>query len=202
MADNFSNRAFDLVTNQKQQLHTKTAQWNPNEIEPNNLMSRYIIISSCCVVQSLNCFWLFATPWIVEIPASLSFINSRSLLQVVSILSIMPSNHLIADVPSLPALNLFQYQVLFPMSQLFSSGGQNTGTSASASVLPMNIQDWFLLGLTGLISLQDKGLTRVFSSTTDQKISSLVLSLHCGQTFTSIHYCLKNHNFDNMNVCW
>ena len=95
MADNISNRAYDLVTNQKQQLHAKTAQWIPNGTEPKNLMSRYIIISSCCVVQSLNCFWLFATPWIVESPASQSFINSQSLFKVMSILLIMPSNHLI-----------------------------------------------------------------------------------------------------------
>ena len=57
----------------------------------------------------------------------------------------------------------------FPMSQLFASGGQSTGASTSASVLPMNIQDWFPLGLTGLISLQSKGLSRVFSSTIVQK---------------------------------
>ena len=55
----------------------------------------------------------------------------------------------------------------FPMNQLFASGGQNIG--ASASILPMNIQDWFPLGLTGLISFQSKGLPRVFSSTTVQK---------------------------------
>ena len=55
----------------------------------------------------------------------------------------------------------------FPMSQFFTSGGQNVG--ASASVLPMNIQDWFLLGLTGWISLQSKGLSRIFSNTTVQK---------------------------------
>ena len=57
----------------------------------------------------------------------------------------------------------------FPMSQLFTSGGQSIRASASASVLPMNIQGWFSLGLTGLISLQSKGLSRVFSSTTAQK---------------------------------
>ena len=57
----------------------------------------------------------------------------------------------------------------FPMSQFFTSGGQSIGISASASVLPMNIQDWFPLGLTGLISLQSKGLSRVFSNTTVQK---------------------------------
>ena len=64
---------------------------------------------------------------------------------------------------SFPALGSFQ------MSQFFTSGGQSIGVSASASVLPMNIQDWFLLGLAGLISLQSKGLPRVFSSTTVQK---------------------------------
>ena len=57
----------------------------------------------------------------------------------------------------------------FPMSQLFTSGGQSIGASASASVLPMNIQDWFPLGLTGWISLQSKGLLRIFSNTTVQK---------------------------------
>ena len=57
----------------------------------------------------------------------------------------------------------------FPMSQLFPLGGQSFGVSASASVLPMNIQNWFSLGLTGLISLQSKGLSRVFSNTTVQK---------------------------------
>ena len=57
----------------------------------------------------------------------------------------------------------------FPMSQFFTSGGQNIGVSASTSVLPMNIQDWFSLGLTGLVSLQSKGLSRVFSNTTLQK---------------------------------
>ena len=57
----------------------------------------------------------------------------------------------------------------FPMNQFFPSGGQSIGASASAAVLPMNIQDWFHLGLTGLISLQPKGLSRVFSNTTVQK---------------------------------
>ena len=76
--------------------------------------------------------------------------------------AIQPSHPL---SPPSPALNLSQHQGLFQMSQLFESGGQSVGTSASASVLPMNIQDWFPLGLTGLISLQPKGLSRVFSST-------------------------------------
>ena len=68
--------------------------------------------------------------------------------------------------PSPPALNLSQHQGFFPMSWLSSSGGQSIGVSASASVLPMNIQGWFPLGLTDLISFLSKGLWRVFSSTT------------------------------------
>ena len=81
--------------------------------------------------------------------------------------AIQPSHHLWPPAP--PAFNLSQHQGLFQESQLFTSGGQNIGASASASVLPMNIQGWFPLGLTGLISLQFKGLSRVFSSTTVQK---------------------------------
>jgi len=70
--------------------------------------------------------------------------------------------------PSPPAFNLSQHQGLF-QCQFFASGGQNIGASASASVLLMNIQDWFPLGWTGWISLQSKGLSRVFSNTTVQK---------------------------------
>ena len=72
-------------------------------------------------------------------------------------------------IPISSCLQSFPASRSFPMSQLFVSGGQSIGVSASASVLPMNIQDWFPLGLTGLISLGSKGLSRVFSSTTIQK---------------------------------
>ena len=71
--------------------------------------------------------------------------------------------------PSTPIFNVSHHQGFFPMSQLFASDGQRIGASASASVLPMNIQGWFLLGWTALISLQSKGLSRVFSNTTVQK---------------------------------
>ena len=71
--------------------------------------------------------------------------------------------------PSPPAFNIFQHQSCFPMSWLFPSGDQCIRASASASVLPMNIQDGFPLGLSGLISLQSKGLSRVFSNTIVQK---------------------------------
>ena len=82
--------------------------------------------------------------------------------------AIQPSHPL--SSPSPPAPNPSQHQgQLTQMSQLFASGGQSIGVSASASVLPMNTQDWFPLGWTGWISLQYKGLSRVFSNTTVQK---------------------------------
>ena len=80
----------------------------------------------------------------------------------------------------------------FPMSQLFASGGQSVGVSASASVLPVNIQDWFPLGWTGWISLQSKGLSRVFSNTTVQKCQFFGAQL----TLISIHDYWKNHSLD------
>ena len=80
----------------------------------------------------------------------------------------------------------------FLVSQLFASGGQTIGSSAS--VLPMNIQDWFPLGLTGLISLLSKGLSRVFFHTTVQRHQ--FFSLLYGTTLTTIHDYWKNHSFD------
>ena len=76
-----------------------------------------------------------------------------------------------------------------PMSQLFASGGQSIGVSASASVLPMNIQDWFPLGWTGWTSLLSKGLSRVFSNTTVQKHQFFGLQVSL-QSNSHIHTCL------------
>ena len=84
----------------------------------------------------------------------------------------------------------------FQMSQLFTSGGQSIGVSASTSALPMNTQDWSPLGWTGWISLQSKGLSRVFSNTTVQKHQFCSLSLLYSPTFTSIHDHWKNHSLD------
>ena len=119
-------------------------------------------------VQSLSCVQPFATPWTAACQASLSITNSRILLKLMSIESVMPSNQLILCRPFL-LLQPFPESGPFPMSQSFASGGQSIKVSASASVLPVNIQDWFPLGFTGLISLQSKGLSRVFSNTTVQK---------------------------------
>ena len=84
----------------------------------------------------------------------------------------------------------------FPMSQLFASGGQSTGVSASTSVLPMNTQDWSPLGWTGWISLQSKGLSRVFSNTTVQKHNYSVLSFLYSPTLTAMRDYWKNHSFN------
>ena len=84
----------------------------------------------------------------------------------------------------------------FPMSQLFSWGGQSTGVSALASVLPMNTQDWSPLEWTGWISLQSKGLSRVFSKPQFKSINSSALSFLQSPTLTSIHDHRKNHSLD------
>ena len=85
----------------------------------------------------------------------------------------------------------------FPMSQLFTSGGQSIGVSASASVFPMNTQDWSLLGWIGWISLQSKGLSRESSPTPQFKsVNSSALSFLHSPTLTSIHDYWKNHSFD------
>ena len=95
--------------------------------------------------------------------------HPQNLLKLMSIEVVMPSNHLILCWP-LPLLpSIFPASGCFAVSQLFASGGQSIGASVLASVLPMNIQGWFPLGLTGLITLLSKGLSRVFSHTTVRK---------------------------------
>ena len=119
------------------------------------------------LVQLLSHVQLFSTPRTAIPLASLSFTISWSLLKLMSIESVMPSNLLILCLPfSCP--QSFLASGSFPISQLFASGGQSFGASTSASVPPMNIQDWFPLPLTGLILLS-KGLSRVFCSTTVRK---------------------------------
>ena len=121
------------------------------------------------VVQSLSRDQLFATPWTAACQATLSFTISRSLLKLLSMELVMLSNHLILCHPLLLLPSIFPSIRVFPMSQHFASGDQSIGVSASASVLPINTQDWVPLGLTGLISMQSKRLSKVLSSTTVQK---------------------------------
>ena len=120
------------------------------------------------VVQSLSCVWLFVIPWTAAHQVGLLFPSLCPRVCSNSCPSgwwchptISSSVTLLSSCPqSLPASGLF------PVSLLLTSGGQSIGASASASVLPMNIQGWLLLGITGWISLQSKGLSRVCSNTT------------------------------------
>ena len=151
------------------------------------------------VVQLLSHIWLFVTPWTAACQASLSFTISHSLLKPMSIELMMSPAISSSVVPFSSRPQSFPASGSFPMSQLFISGGPSVG--ASASVLPMNIQDWFPLEFTGFISLQSKGLSRVFSSTTGKNINSLVLSLLHGPTLTSIRDYWKSHRFDYTDLC-
>ena len=105
------------------------------------------------------------TPWTTACQAPLYITNSWSLLKLMSIQPVMPPTISSSVVPFSSCLQSFPALESFPLSHFFASGGQNIGVSASASVLAMNIQDWFPLWLTGL-NLQSKGLSRVFSNTT------------------------------------
>ena len=99
-------------------------------------------------------------------------------------------------VPSSSCLQSFPESGYFPMSQFFVSGGQSIGTSASASVLQMNIQDWFPLGWTDWISLQSKGLSRVLSNTTVQKHQFFATQVSLWSNSHIHTWLLENHRFD------
>ena len=156
------------IKNQDESFWDFYLPMKPHRIHPKKcIFSRctmwYSHISYSC--YSLVCHvWLFATLWTAALQVSLFFTISQSLLKLMSIESdvIQPSPPL-SLLSS--GLNLSQHQG-FSKSQLFASGGESIRASASASVLPMNIQGWSPLGLTGLISMLSKGLSRVFSSTT------------------------------------
>ena len=125
-------------------------------------------------VQSFNNVQFFATPWTAACQASLSITNSRSLFKLMSLSQWCHPTISSSLFPFSSCLQSFPASGSFPKSEFFASGGQSIEVSASASVLPMNIQDWFPLGWTGWISLQSKVLSRVFSNTTVQSISSSV----------------------------
>ena len=154
------------------------------------------------IVQLLSPAQIFAIPWTVAWQDFLSFALSWSLLRLMSVEPVMLSNHLILCYPfsSCPQSS-FQASGSFPMSQIFTLGDQGIGASALASVLPMNIQGWSPLGLTGLISLQSKRLSRVFFSTTIQKHQFFSTEPSLWSTLASIYDYWKNHSFDYMDLC-
>ena len=146
-------------------------------------------------VQSFSCVWLFVIPWTAACQASLSITNSLSLLKLMSIASVMPSNHLILCHPLLLPPSIFPSIRVFSNESVIHIKIERIGVSTSASVLPMNIQDWFPLGLTGWIltvqGTQESSPTPQFKS-----INSSALSFLYSLTLTSICDYWKNHSFD------
>ena len=174
-----------------------TMKISPYPKYPRTSIFNYNLYSS---VQSLSHVQLFATLWTAAHQASLSITNSQSLLKLTSTESVIPSNHLILCHPLLLPPSIFPSirKWCFQRSQFFTSGGQRIGVSASASVLPINIQDLFPLEWTGWISVQSKGLSRVFSNTTTQKHQ---FSFLYSPTLTSIHDYWRNNSFEKIDLC-
>ena len=123
-----------------------------------------LFVTSCSVASHV---WLFVTPWTAVHQASLSFTVSQSLLNSCTLRQWCYITISSSTAPFSSGPQSFPASESFPMSQLFASGAQSIG--ASASVLPMNIQGWFTLGWTALVSFLSKRLSRVFSGTTIQK---------------------------------
>ena len=153
-------------------------------------------LNTVCSVQLLSCVWLFVTPWTAAHQASPSITNSRSLLKLMSIESVMPSNHLVLCPPLLLLPSIFPRIRVFSIKLVLHISSQSIGTSASASVLPMNIQDRFPLGLTSLISLQSKGLSSLLQHHSSKASILWHSAFFRVQLLTSIHDYWKNHSFD------
>ena len=139
-------------------------------------------------VQSLSHVQLFATSWTAACQTSLSFTISQSLLKVMSIELAMPSNHLILCHPLLLLPSIFPSIRVFSNESVLRISGQSIRISASASVLPMNIQDWFSLGLIGLIS-ESKELSRIFSKKKKRIFSSTTVSVLWYSAFFTVQFC-------------
>ena len=159
----------------------------------------YILFSCFCCSVAKSCLTLFVTLWTAACQASLSFTTFQSLLKSMSTEYLMLSNHLILCHPLL-LLQTFLASSSFLMSRFFASSGQSTGASTSASFLPMNIQGWFPLGLTGLISLQLKGVSRVLSSTTIWKHQFFRIQPSLWFNCTFIHDYWKKHRINYMDL--
>ena len=167
--------------------------WNNH----NNVNSLYSNMESVqfSSVGSLTCVWLFATPWTTARQASLAITNSRSLCKPCHLSQWCHPTISSSVLPFSSHFQSFPASWSFQMSQFFASGGRSIIVSASTSVLSINVQDWFPIGWTGWISLQSKGLSRVFSNTTVQKHQFFSTQLY-SPTLTSIHDNSKNHSFD------
>ena len=169
-------------------------------------------------MRSLSRVWLLATPWTAayQAPPSLGFSRqeywsrvplpsptiSLSLLKFMSIESVMPSNHLILCCPLHLLPSIFPSIRVFSNESALRNNWPKYWSFSSASVLPMNIQGWFLLGVTSLISLLSKGPSRVFQHI-NSKASILQPSVvQLSYLYMDVCDYWKNHSFDYVDVCW
>ena len=154
-------------------------------------------------VQSLSCVWLFATPWTMARQSSLSITNSQSLLKLMSIESVMPSNYLILCHPLLlpsifPSIKVFSNESVLHIRwpKYWSFSFSISPSNEYSGLISFRI-DWFdLLAVQGSL-LQESSPTPQFKS-----INSSVLSFRYGPTLTSIRDYWKNHSFDWTDLCW
>ena len=177
---------FYLIT----KLYCLHAKWSKLDRE-----DKYCVILLLSV-QSLSRVRHFATPWIAACQASCPSPTPGIYTNPCTWSRWCHPTIWSSVVPFSSCPQSFPASVSFPVSQLFSWGGQSIGVSASTSVLPMNTQDWYLLGWTAWISLQSKGLSRVFSNTTVQKHQISGRGFVHSPTFTSVHDYWKNHRLD------
>ena len=150
----------------------------------------YIQFSS---VQSLSRIWLFATLWPAAHQASLSITNFWTLLKLMSVESVMPSNHLILCCPHLLLPSIFPRIRVFSSESVLCIGGQSTGVSASASVLPMNIQDWFPLDGLAWSPCSPRDYQESSPTSQFKSINTSALSFLYCPTLTPIHDYRKKH---------
>ena len=155
---------------------------------------------NAAVVQSPSCVRLFGNPMDCSMPGLpvLHYLPKFAQVHIHCILwCIQPSSDALSSCPP----QSFPESGTFLMSWLFATGDQNTGVSASTSVLPKKIQGWFPLRLTGLISLLSKGLSGVFSSTHSEGINFLVFCLFHGPVLTTVHDFWEDHSLDYTDLC-
>ena len=186
---------ISLLSKGLSRVFSSTTVWNSLAVS----LLYDTILTHVVVVQSLS--HSLRLPWTAARQASLSFpvsgvcLNSRSLswwCHLIISSSVIPFSSCPQSFPALRS---------FPTSQLFTSGGQSIGTSASESVLLMNIQGWFPLGSTSLISLLPKGFSRVFLNTTVQKHQFFGTQPYSWSNSHTHIWLLKNHSFDNTDLC-
>ena len=173
-------------------LHNSTT----SSLSTHPLMGTYDVLRTfvVVVVQSVSHVWLFMTPWAAGCQASLTSPSPRTCSKSCPLSQWCHPTIFSSSIPFSSCLESFPASGSFPISWLFAPSGQSI--RASASGLSMTIQGWLPLGLIGLISLQSKEISRVFSNTTVQSINSLALSLLYGPILTSIHDYWKTHCFD------